>query len=397
MSKRYKLLKSKKLSENKSLKENKIEGKFSDMAGQIGLRTCKELEDFLEREGYAGALETLKSIMLDYLTYELDDLDFIASESKSIKDRPLNESLARYADTDAQEESINAIERTLASLGIKVRYGTKIGKYPQTVILDIKYQDNAIYIISDGRVLISGDNEGKVNPKDKKAVKQMLIDYGFIDNGINESWKDFAFVVKCNDGPKELVRVVADNRSKAEEYAKDLYAEIHTTYADDRYNVWSIEDKNKSLKESSNDDKLRKINILYRDAINHGISSSKLDKILIKNGADPSAKTFDVGLKVDSAYEELTNYLRKIYKVKGLSNTPYNSYEILGLEDYFKDESSSKSRGKYIRKTLSEDTIQKKNGKWTNRGKDGQEHGEFDTKEEADAQRKAMFARGFKG
>lgn len=85
MSKRYKLLKSKKLPENKSLKEDKIEGKFSDMAGQIGLRTCKELEDFLEREGYAGALETLKSIMLDYLTYELDDLDFIAKD-ESLKE-----------------------------------------------------------------------------------------------------------------------------------------------------------------------------------------------------------------------------------------------------------------------------------------------------------------------
>ena len=101
--------------------------------------------------------------------------------------------------------------------------------------------------------------------------------------------------------------------------------------------------KDESLKESSNDDKLRKINILYRDAINHGISSSKLDKILIKNGADPSAETFDVGLKVDSAYEELTNYLRNRYKAKGLSNTPYNSYEILGLEDYFKDESLKES------------------------------------------------------
>lgn len=59
---------------------------------------------------------------------------------------------------------------------------------------------------------------------------------------IVEKWKDFALIVKCNDGPKELVRVVADNRSKAEEYAKDLYAEIHTTYADDRYNEWSIEE-----------------------------------------------------------------------------------------------------------------------------------------------------------
>ena len=42
---------------------------------------------------------------------------------------------------------------------------------------------------------------------------------------------------------------------------------------------------------------------------------------------------------------------------------------------------------------LFEDTI-KKGNKWVNKGKDG-EHGEFKTKKEADAQRKAMFANGY--
>ena len=48
-------------------------------------------------------------------------------------------------------------------------------------------------------------------------------------------------------------------------------------------------------------------------------------------------------------------------------------------------------------KILTEDTVKKQNGKWTNRGDDGKEHGEFKTKKEADAQRKAMFANGYKG
>ena len=47
-------------------------------------------------------------------------------------------------------------------------------------------------------------------------------------------------------------------------------------------------------------------------------------------------------------------------------------------------------------KVLTEDTIQKSNGKWTNRGDDGKEHGEFKTKKEADAQRKAMYANGYR-
>ena len=44
---------------------------------------------------------------------------------------------------------------------------------------------------------------------------------------------------------------------------------------------------------------------------------------------------------------------------------------------------------------LSEDTVKTKSGKWVNKGKEGT-HGTFKTKKEADAQRKAMFARGFK-
>ena len=44
---------------------------------------------------------------------------------------------------------------------------------------------------------------------------------------------------------------------------------------------------------------------------------------------------------------------------------------------------------------LTEDTI-KQNGKWVNKGKEGT-HGTFKTKKQADAQRKAIFANGYKG
>lgn len=74
-----------------------------------------------------------------------------------------------------------------------------------------------------------------------------------LDESLKEDYKDFAFIVKCNDGPKELVRVVAEDKSKAEKYAKKMYAQNHTTYADDRYNVWSIEDKNESITEDKED------------------------------------------------------------------------------------------------------------------------------------------------
>lgn len=51
---------------------------------------------------------------------------------------------------------------------------------------------------------------------------------------------------------------------------------------------------------------------------------------------------------------------------------------------------------KYINKRLNEDTVKTSKGKWVNKGEEGT-HGTFDTKKEADAQRKAMFASGYKG
>ena len=55
-----------------------------------------------------------------------------------------------------------------------------------------------------------------------------------------------------------------------------------------------------------------------------------------------------------------------------------------------------KIKDESVEESIKEDTVKKKNGKWTNRGDDGKEHGEFNTKKEADKQRKAMFANGYK-
>ena len=96
-----------------------------------------------------------------------------------------------------------------------------------------------------------------------------------------------------------------------------------------------------------------------------------------------------------------------------LTSDLYNAVAdvLFKYKDYFDDNNSLKI---YIKETapylvdkffvenpnleedhiISEDTI-KKNGKWVNKGKDGT-HGIFKTKKAADAQRKAMFANGYK-
>ena len=71
-----------------------------------------------------------------------------------------------------------------------------------------------------------------------------------------------------------------------------------------------------------------------------------------------------------------------ISKLPPILDLPFYSF------GFYKDEQGT------INESLKEDTI-KQNGKWVNKGKEGT-HGKFDTKKEADAQRKAMFANGYK-
>lgn len=55
-------------------------------------------------------------------------------------------------------------------------------------------------------------------------------------------WKDFYFIVKCNEEPAIKIHTIAENREKATRYVKEIYAEEYTTYADDRYNNWLIKE-----------------------------------------------------------------------------------------------------------------------------------------------------------
>lgn len=82
-------------------------------------------------------------------------------------DEKLEESLGRYAQTDEQEEALKKVERICKGLGINLRFGTTIGKAPQTVILDKSYQDSAVYVNRDGKVTVFGE---EVSPVSKKTL-----------------------------------------------------------------------------------------------------------------------------------------------------------------------------------------------------------------------------------
>lgn len=56
----------------------------------------------------------------------------------------------RLAKNDVQEEAIAQIEKWLKKLGKQVVGGTAIGKYYDTVILDLTYNGGEIYVHSNG-------------------------------------------------------------------------------------------------------------------------------------------------------------------------------------------------------------------------------------------------------
>ena len=63
-------------------------------------------------------------------------------------------SLRRYAQTDEQEEALSKVEDWSEKANFNLMFGTSVGKSPQTVILDHKYQDSCARVTSDGVISI---------------------------------------------------------------------------------------------------------------------------------------------------------------------------------------------------------------------------------------------------
>lgn len=61
-----------------------------------------------------------------------------------------NRGLVKHAITDEQLDVLTDIIPVLNKAGITLRFGTAIGKYPQTIIFDKGYQDSILRISADG-------------------------------------------------------------------------------------------------------------------------------------------------------------------------------------------------------------------------------------------------------
>ena len=76
-------------------------------------------------------------------------------------DTEMNQSSAVYhCDTAAQRGTVSKLEALAKKLGVPLRFGTTVGKSPQTIILDYKYQDCAVSVNSNGSFEINGEEFG---------------------------------------------------------------------------------------------------------------------------------------------------------------------------------------------------------------------------------------------
>jgi hypothetical protein len=82
--------------------------------------------------------------------------------------------LRRYGSTDYQEAKLAQVERLAKSLKFRLTFGTRIGKSPQTVILDHHYQDNFMSISADEKWGIRVDDEKVSMIELKKIMLQTL-------------------------------------------------------------------------------------------------------------------------------------------------------------------------------------------------------------------------------
>lgn len=108
----------------------------------------------------------------------------------------LESNATRHCSTDAQERTVSKLETLANKLGVPLRFGTTVGKYPQTIILDYKYQDSAVSVSSNGSFEINGEEFGsydsyfsfsRVNIDDVKDALLSLKEEAGEEESLNES------------------------------------------------------------------------------------------------------------------------------------------------------------------------------------------------------------------
>ena len=225
------------------------------------------------------------------------------------------------------------------------------------------------------------DDKGDEDKEESKEPKLETFDeqMDFLAKDEQEAIDGYDKVIALVDDEhvKEQLEHILDEEKAHKKFLEDVKKDKTLVYSHDEHEEEPKEDKIDDVEVIDDID--------FDDDFGFGESLNER-KSLKKLPTEVTIKDVDID-NIDDIEDFIMDYLDKNISSKvGFEGFEYDVegkdilvYDIMWDMDY--DES------------LEEDTI-KKGNKWVNKGKEGT-HGEFKTKKEADAQRKAMFANGY--
>lgn len=380
---------------DESLKENKMELTERKWNHVIEAETAKKFRNAIE----AGDLYDVQSSIID-IYEEIFNKGFIDEDD-------YNEYVEEVTDIDVDEDEIDfqlgELYDLCDNLGVfiptnleeEVRRGDP--EYLRAIDYLDKNPDAYAYVCS---VRING-KEFPIGAGVESAEEYQEVIDKFYDDVKEKLGYDFEIerINTIYQGDKESHRQAlhdfdeqlekAEDETEKEEIKTEIEKkEAELDDAEDHNNFWKATDIQQdldALNEEVDDDSLKFYNIPEFEAT---ITDSFEDEgyqgysiIYSRDGVDiVEIEVWEEGGPI-SLVNEGNLYAPNLF------NPTYSDFEHFASDLEYKYD-------KYIKDKLNEDTIKQGNS-WVNKGKEGT-HGKFRTKKEADAQRKAMFAQGFK-
>lgn len=231
---------------------------------------------------------------------------------------------------------------------------------------------NNVFVFGDPDIYRPEDGDFDYETESNKVAVEWFDNY----RGFEEDNDDL--IEKCKslkeDLPKEhlTIKLSGDTNVFVDERSITNVHEIRKAFLSEFDNIFI--NNNKQIQDKLMSEVIRVTERIIPEA------TLELETIDVINGY--AVIDMEVGFVEDKDFEKLT---------KELSNIIFNWYEGEHLTMEFDVDEC-----KIDYTDLDEDTVKTRKGKWVNKGKAGT-HGTFATKKAADAQRKAMFASGWKG
>lgn len=327
---------------------------------------------------------------LGYYQFQ-DEEEELEESSKNLSNfsklKALMYTLMRYLDENKvsyRDMNFKEVTDAWGKLFIRVEGDWKHDHLYIDYMVDEWFNQNGIRYINGGtQVLDDGESDYYVGKHEYRIILSS-VDYDLIEDAYKDSveYKDSlkeSLLQEIHDGHMYLLSqgFTDEQIDKFCELTKSTLSEL--LYSEDWFNAFENWTKTGELPKNL---KLLGENTKITESV-YTENGYKNRKDYLMSLADEYGVDVNTVLELASILGPSEDFDALVTEIEDLSD--YADSDYIGDErDY-----------DYESKKISEDTVKKSNGKWTNRGDDGKEHGEFKTKKEADKQRKAMYANGY--